>query len=524
MAEFNRHPLPAPVGGLNLRDNPEKLATNEALALINLFPETDRAVLRGGLAEHITSGLGGASVETLVPINVAGTESLISAAGGAIYDASTSSPSDITGAATITVDRWAPLVFSDADAFSAAELLLVNGTDAPLLWTGSGNVAAWTFYYLSSGTPTAFPASPDRNALEAFVGHAVHKNRWYGWQSNSRDFYYGQLGQKPGTGAGDAVTRFPLSAVRGAQGNIIAMETWTRDGGAGPDDHLVIITNAGSAIVYAGTDPGDATLWALVGVYTIPPPIDARCVAKFLDDIVIVTQSDIVFLSQAIRNQGLSGSQSKIAPLIEALFGRYGTNSGWELRIWPKKNRAYLNVPMTSTTSRQVVINTRTLAACEYEGWNARSFSPFGGELYFGDASGQVFQAEFAANDNGAAYTFRWSSPFFSTGGGWKQPQAMRVTFGVSEPFEYGYLTNLDFIVEDADAVANVGDASGWIWSTGTWGTIAWNTLNNTIMQQEWVTMEGGGEHFGFSVAAEVVDIALSVYSVNVAWSQGRGW
>ena len=536
--------LPPPIGGLNLRDTETQfpqgggVPLSDAVGLTNIFPGSTTADVRGGYEEYVdltddasfgsppttTFGTGDAAVKTLATLVRGANTYFVAGCDGGFVDISITTLTQLTAQGTHTSSRWNWVNFTDS-AGSGNELLLVNGADTPQSFDGT-TMSSWTF-----SAETGSITSAD------VIGIITFKNRVYLWENDSTDFWYGYLGKKPGTTASvDRVRRFPLSAVRGIQGNIIAMEAWTRDAGDGADDYLAIILSSGVVAIYQGTDPDtvDASIgsraWALVGVYQIPPPIDARAVNKFLDDVVIVTESDVVFLSQVIRNQGITGTESKIAPLVKRLAAQFKTLEGWELTLWPEGARVYLNVPGSGSSSSQIVFNTRTLAACEYQGYDACSFGAYNGGIYFSDANGIVWLAETGAQDNGGEIEADWRTPLLTFGKtGVKTISAIRPDLTVSDPVSIAALDSTDFATRLPVATTSTGDSTGWIWDTSpssgpTWDDLKWSGLQDRTPQHTWKILSGTGEKHSVSLQVRLDDIAMTINSMGIAWMPGSNW
>ena len=84
------------------------------------------------------------------------------------------------------------------------------------------------------------------------------KRSIYFLKKNSMSFFYLPIDSITGT-----VSEFPLGALFSKGGYLMAMGTWTIDGGFGTDDYCVFISSEGQAVVYKGTDPSSSTTWAL---------------------------------------------------------------------------------------------------------------------------------------------------------------------------------------------------------------------------------------------------------------------
>src|SRR5262249_19875632 len=148
-------------------------------------------------------------------------------------------------------------------------------------------------------------------------------------------------------------------------GALLAMASWSRDGGQGPDDYLVMITAKGEAVVYAGTDPSSASTSALVGVFKLPEPIGARCFLQIGSDLGVLTSQGIVpfsgVLGQSQSGAGQSAISNKIVGAFKNAYINRGTLFGWQLIEYPKQNLLICNAPMTEAVEQnQFVMNTNT--------------------------------------------------------------------------------------------------------------------------------------------------------------------
>jgi hypothetical protein len=496
--------LPGPVGGWNTRDAVDTMPPEDAIQLDNLFPSVGKVELRGGYEDYVSSSIGSDNVETLATLVVGATEYFLCGTNNKLYEITNGgAPADRTGAAVITVDRWQWTVFADSSAPTAPTLLLVNGTDQPLKWTGSGNVASW---------------SPTGPTVANLIGVHSFKNRVYAWEKNSRDFWYGDVGAIPGT-----MTRFPLSGIRGAQGNLLAMATWTRDGGAGPDDFAVFITDAGSVIVYEGYWPGggEAT-WRIAGVYQIPRPLGVRAWANVLGDLLIATESDYVFLSEALQKAGVTTEASKLAGALAADAASYRSNFGWQVVVYPRGNKIICNVPLeTDAQYQQHVINVQTRAACRFTGWNFRCFGVFAGNLYAG-GSGKVYRCDIGRVDDATgtptAIQVRAKTAFVDFGlpGRQKRVTAVRPLLKVSETLTATYSLAVDFQDKDGAVVSSEGSASSSpAWDDPLWDVAYWSTEATARTQRAWRMLGGRGSDFSVGLVTDVKNQALEWLSTD---------
>ena len=369
--------IPAPVGGWNTRDSIDEMDPRDAVTLDNFIPGIGKVSSRKGyetFLADIAGDIGGAwasdNIETLIPFVVSTTEQFLACTDGGIARIDTGTAAEVKVRATYASDRWQYTTFADGSAPDTPKIIAVNGADTP--WTYDGTTHA-------NWAPTG-PTAADLIWITSF------KNRVFCGEKDTRDFWYGDLGVIPGT-----LTRFPLSGIRGAQGNLLFMAALTRDTGSGADDYAVFVTDQGQAIVYAGTWPGGGSAtWNLVGVYQIPKPMNSRRgFAQLFGDIVIATELDYIFLSQALQTSGatvlepskLTGAQRDAAQLYKA-------NYGWELTVSESDNILISNIPLTTNANyQQHVINLQTRAASRFKGWNFPTFARFNGHLYAGGAN-----------------------------------------------------------------------------------------------------------------------------------------
>jgi len=366
--------MPAPIMGWNLRDDEDALNPLEATLLDNWTPGAGGCDKRGGTLEF-ASGMGSGDIDTLAAFKVGANDKFLAAGNGNIYDI-TAGGTATSLASGFSENRWQHVVMN-------AKLGLVNGTDAPQEYDGS-TVGAMTV----SGPTVA-----------NLIGIQTFKSRSYFWEDGSQSFWYSAV-----NALGGALTEFPLSRVGSFGGNLKAMIQWTRDSGSGVDDLAVFVMESGEALVYQGSDPGDANDWALIGIYRIGPPIDARGVVKFGGDAIVMTEHGYQSLEITLTREedDPAGDYSnKINPQLVADVANYKANIGWEATKF--KNLLIFNVPYSATQYHQHVLNThlKPSAWCRWRKLPARTFGVFQGKLYFGSTDGRVYQAETGNGDDG---------------------------------------------------------------------------------------------------------------------------
>lgn len=370
-------PIPAPVGGWNAIDPLAAMDPKYAPILINWVPRTAWVELRAGYNSWC-QGLGSNSpVETLMCYRPqGGTQFLFAASGGNIYDVS-SQGSPVTVRTGFSSNRWQ---FINFDVPGGSQYLYaVNGTDAPQLWDGT----TWSNPSITGG--------PSQNT---FIYIHSHQNRVWLIPAFSTKIYY--LGTNAITGA--VAGNLDLGPFMTQGGYVVAMGTWTYNGGTGPQNLAVFITSRGQTIIYSGTDPTSSTTWTLVGTFNLPPPLGTRCLRQIGADLGIITLQGVLPLSQtiqldtgAVRVAAITG---RIQNAMLQAAQQYQDNFGWQLISYPAEGLLFLNVPQQTNTSQvQFVQNFLNGAWTQFQGWNANCFETFNDQLFFGDNAGLVANA-----------------------------------------------------------------------------------------------------------------------------------
>lgn len=370
-------PVTAPVGGWNARDAIDEMNPKDALLLDNFFPEEGKVALRAGYSSHAT-GVGSGDVEFLGEFHSKTIRKLLAAGGGAIYDA-TSIGTASSLKSGFSSNRWQNVNFN-------GKMGLVNGSDAPQDYDGT-TVANMTI----SGSSLT---------VANLIGVNVFKSRTYFWEKDSQDFWYSAVNALGGT-----LTKFPLSRVGQFGGNLTAMGTWTLDSGSGVDDLAVFVMSSGEIIIYAGSNPGDSSDWALVGVFRVGAPLSARGIVKVGGDLAVITRQGYLPLSKALPLGGLAqraAISDKIQPAVVKATTDFAANYGWHALLYPRGNMLIFNVPVASNTFHQHVMNTATKAWCRFKGMNGIVWVVFDDRLYYGGSGdGTVYLADDGQDDAG---------------------------------------------------------------------------------------------------------------------------
>lgn len=359
----------------------------DAVILENWFCKVANCVFRGGCANWVTGFASRPKI--LAPYNaLTGTNKLFSASDLGIFDVTTAGA---VGAAVLARTQGYHQYVQMAVS-GGSYLILVNGTDKPAYYDG----AAWVAVDAAS-----VPALT--GVTTTLLCHVnIYKRRLFFMEVNKLNFWY-----LAADAIGGALTEFQLGGVCPRGGFTMAMGTWTVDGGNGPNDYACFITSEGEVVVFTGTNPSDATLWTLVGVYYTGKPLGRKCFKKLGGDLVLLTEYGAVPISKMVQAATIDFSTA-LSNKIEGAFTdaarSYGANQGWSAEIYPGQAAFIVNVPTSSNTisAEQYVMNTTTKSWSKFTGWNAGDFVVFNKELYFCDttkiAKAWTGQADYGAN------------------------------------------------------------------------------------------------------------------------------
>lgn len=500
---------PFPVGGWDTSAPLASMKEDRAVQLKNWFPYAAYGEVRKGYKYHAWDIVDDeTSIETLMAWRGPASSKMFAAGGGAIYDV-TSNAAGTSAVTSLGSDRWQTVNMTT----SAGNYLWVcNGTDSCRHYNGT----TWATPSLTGVT------SAD------IINVNVHKKRLWFVVKDSTTAYY--LGTDAIAGS---ATAFALGANFTRGGYLMAMATWTRDGGAGSDDFAVFISSEGQIALYQGTDPASSSTWSLVGVFDVAPPIGRRCFVKYGADVALLTIAGVFPLSQLLA---VDQSQAKRVALSEnissalvAQAALYRDQFGWEMCVYPKGTRLIVNIPTAENVSSiQYVMNTLTGAWCEFEYNHAPNcWLVYEEELYFGGNEGCVYKADtgsadidepitaigqsaYAAMGSANVKHFKMIKPLITAGG------SNRPSIGVSTDFQ-----ETDTLFQPTATVS----AAGGTWDVSRWDSFTWGGQEVNI--SDWVGVVGIGTFGSIKFRAQTGVSAggsawgVSLWGVDLWGSQG---
>jgi hypothetical protein len=278
------------------------------------------------------------------------------------------------------------------------------------------------------------------------------------------------------------LTEFDLSEFTTTGGDLLTLISWTRDSGAGMDDLLVCLFDTGEMLVYAGTDPGSATDWQLLGRFRIGEPLGRRCATQTGGDVIVLTIDGYVPLSAAItegRYTEQSNFSFRIDSEVKSAAQAHGSNFGWESVYWPQASLFIVNVPIGTGQSEQHVRNTTKGGWCKFTNIDAVTWALYDEDLYFSTNDGYVMKMS-GSSDNAAfiPFTCTQAFTFFGQPGQTKQATAAKPITTFSYPKYIDLNMFEDFNITTLPAYDAPPEPAVSDWDVGEWNSASWTTYS----------------------------------------------
>jgi len=463
-------PVQSPIGGWDAISPLADMEPKYAVSLQNWFPRPGWVEMRGGYNTWVNLGPG--AVNSLMVYRPAAppagsnvvsvAEKLFAAVGSVIYDASTAGV-PATSKTGLTSDKFQYTNFNVPGGSSY--LVACNGSDNVQFYDGTN----WTTQTIT-GTIGSFNLTQTN-----LVSVISHQQRLFFVEQNSTRVWYLPVQSISGVANVIDVGSF---ANRG--GYVQNISVFTLDGGNGPNAMLLILTNRGQAIIYAGVDPTNATTWTLVGVFDLPTPIGRRCMTKIGSDVAVVTTSGLIPISKALPFNPAAQRETAFTLRIQNAFlqaaQNYSTTFGWETALYPNQTMILVNIPLGSGLATQYVMNTLTGAWCSFTGWNAQCFERFNDNLYFGDNIGAVNLAYTGRTDlaNYIQADMKCAFNYFGTPGLVKNMTMAKPYIVADGSITPTMGVDIDFGSSNIVAPVSTSSALGGTWDSGVWDTAVW--------------------------------------------------
>lgn len=492
--------IPPPVGGLNARDSIANMPPQDALTLDNIFPEASYGRVRYGYEVHAT-GLPGA-VETLMEWS--GTSrKFFAASGTAIYDVSSAGAVGAASLSGLTNAKWQFVNFTTP---GGNFLVCVNGADGVRTYNGT----TW-----ASSAITGMTAA---NAAQV----AVWGNRLWFAENNSTKAWY-----------------LPTSSIAGAAASIELGSVWRLGGtlarivsasfdtmGQGLSDFIGFLSTNGELAVYTGNDPATVGTFALVGRFRMGAPIGTRCSYQSGGDVAIITNDGVLSMMQMLRVDRTEAPRAAITDKIARLFSSdadaYSTLSGWQIIGYPARHMVIVNVPTSSTTAQQYVMNAISGAWCRYTNINAACWGLFSNNLYFGAQSGGVvYKAETGQTDNTANISYAWKSAFNGCGNAAviKRFTLMRPILTVNSTVNPTLGVDVDYGEGDLTSTSTVA-VTGPTWDGSVWDAAVWGGAS--LNAAPWSSVGKVGRTVAVRLAGQVRGVEMAINAADLVFEPGR--
>jgi hypothetical protein len=231
----------------------------------------------------------------------------------------------------------------------------------------------------------------------------VWKNRLWFIKNNTPEAYYLPVNTIAGP-----CKMFDFGPLFIHGGDLKALASWTLDSGDGMDDKLVVTNEGGDILVYAGTDPDDATKFQLEGRwYSGRPPAGRRFMSKYGGDLAFITERGIQFMSQllAARSAEDPGSPKGPADRYNEVIGAEVRDSReelfWRLIFLPAEESVIVLTPRNEgTAATQHAMSSQCQAWSTFKNMPMYSGDVFQGDLYFGTKDGRVCRAFYGDTDD----------------------------------------------------------------------------------------------------------------------------
>lgn len=445
----------APIGGLNSRDPIARMPPQDALILDNFICRPTSVDARKGQADFHT-GFGAAEeVWALLPYRAAPNDQLFAGTDSGIYDVTTTGT--VLGAPVYacTSGKWETINAANA---GIRYMLGVNGVDTPFKYDGT----TWSVAAITGVTP------------ENLTSVTQWKFRNYFTEKDTLNIWYLAVNAVQG-----AATKFDLAPIFRKGGSVLAIGTWTIDGGNGADDFIVFLTTEGEAAVYSGTDPASATTFALVGVYDLPRPIGRKCLFKYGGDLLVITEAGILRMSKMLQSATIDRVTSlsdKVVGGISYYTSLYKANFGWSLTQYSAEQILILNVPIIEGgQSVQFVMNTLTESWTMFKSMHAFCMLEFGARLFYGTTA-KVVQALTTNSDFGANITLLAKQAYTTFGYPLKvkQVKLLRQNFITANPLTIALAIRVNY--EDNNYLSSGTSSSNAIaiWDVSVWDAVVW--------------------------------------------------
>ncbi len=477
--------FPAPSRGWITNENLAMSQPGGAQILENWFPTTTGIRTRGGSLKYATISSG--PVLRTWTFKSGQVEEFFASDQTKIFNITTVADPNVIPTPVVTGQTSGYYSTAQASNAGVTILSIVNGTDTPKYYDG----ATW--------------------ANHAFTGIPTPANLSFVWLFASRLFYVEKNTMSawylPVDSINGALSKFSLAGIFQKGGSLLFGGKWSLDSGDGLDDKCVFVSTEGEVAVYQGTNPGSATDWQKVGLYSITPPMGANATMQAGGDLLIATEDGIVPISEAVRKDSAALSISAVTSTIETEWKKEVVNRRsvpWEIVKWPTNNMMVVSLPSVTDAQPSLCYasNLKTGAWGYFTGWNVRCIGLFAGNCYFGSSVGTVHRMDITGSDDGVPYvcTYVGLPDHVDSPGVTKTINQARSIFKSNVPFIAQISASVNYSVNVPFPPSSAADFSADVWDVGLWDVAIWDAGQATSVSTKWVSIG----KTGFSISPQV--------------------
>jgi hypothetical protein len=445
-----------------------------ASVLDNWFAEPDGLTVRDGHLNWITA-IPKQCDRLLNYTPPTGNEKLFGSTADGIYDFSSAGVCPATSIALTNGKTFSTLIATGAGNY----MQVVNGTDTLKQFDGT----TWSSVATFSGGAVA-------TSIFSYI--EVYRQRLFFIEKASLNIGYLAPNSIAGT-----YTQYPLGALFRKGGYLVALATWTLDGGTGPEDNLCILSSKGEIAVYVGNDPAT---WSLRGVYQSGLPLGDIPLYKYGGDVLVLTETGIIPMSSLVQSSSIDRTatvSTLIRPYLVSSAQQFGAGQGWQIISDPLKPSLIVNVPNSNLNLRQqAVMQAQTASWSTFSGQNAIHFCRFGEDMYYSASDGSVnawtVQHITGNSDNGTNITATMLQAFSQLGYSLnKKVELVKAYFEATGQFLYNMGIASDFqAVTEYTQLNQTQGLSASLWGSAIWGTATWGAGASVLDDWEQVPDE----------------------------------
>lgn len=487
--------IPAPVKGWNTRDALDGMPEGYAIKLINMYPALGYVKSRKGSQIHCDLN-SAEDIQTLEELpTVSGTSKLIAVCDGSIYDVTTSSPVALESGLLSSTFHCAVI---------SNRLVMCNGVDTPRIYDGTS---------LAVGTYTG-----TNLVAKNLVQVCKYKTRLYFVEKSTANIWYGETAAITGE-----LSKIDLSFVLHRGGRIAFVAPWSADTGSGLMDFLIVMSEEGEVLVFAGSDPASVDTWNLENRFFLPAPVAGRRGWQNIgSDLVVIHKGGVTAL-RSLLSGGDTKGYATISDAINSAFleatASWGNTDGWDLQYHPTGQIIYVNIPVYGG-AEQFVVNPISGSWARYVGMNATCWSPFEDDICYGSTLGRIYKASTGDTDDGAPIRqeIKLAYSYFDNRAQVKRFSAARPIIKSPPGFRFSMTMDCNYNTSEFGTV-QIADNGAAKWGDSLWDAALWEAPKLT--SEAWYSLTNFGRSGSLSMAIVTQSGGFEWYSTHVMYELG---